>query len=47
MANRRLKAMETGKYGPSLPLAFRIAQLFGVTVEEVFTSPSRRQSKAS
>jgi len=29
-------ALEAGKYAPSLPLAFRIARVFGVTVEEVF-----------
>ncbi len=29
-------ALEAGKYAPSLPLAFRIAHTFGVTVEEVF-----------
>lgn len=29
-------AIESGKYAPSLPLAFRIARTFGVGVEEVF-----------
>jgi len=29
-------AIEAGKYAPSLPLAFRIARVFGVTVEGVF-----------
>jgi putative transcriptional regulator len=29
-------ALEAGKYAPSLPLAFRIARAFGVTVEDVF-----------
>jgi putative transcriptional regulator len=29
-------ALEAGKYAPSLPLAFRIARVFGVTVEDVF-----------
>ena len=29
-------ALESGKYGPSLSLAFRIARVFGVTVEGVF-----------
>lgn len=33
-------AIETGKYDPSLPLAFRIAELFGMAIEEVFVSPS-------
>ncbi len=29
-------ALEANKYAPSLPLAFRIANVFGVSVEEVF-----------
>jgi len=29
-------ATEAGKYAPSLPLAFRIAQTFGVPIEQVF-----------
>lgn len=29
-------AIEAGKYAPSLPLAFRIARTFGVSVEQVF-----------
>lgn len=29
-------ALEQGKYVPSIELAFRIAQVFGVTLEEVF-----------
>ena len=29
-------AIETGKYDPSLPLAFKIARLFGLSIEEIF-----------
>ncbi|HEV2879347.1 MAG TPA: helix-turn-helix transcriptional regulator [Candidatus Eremiobacteraceae bacterium] len=29
-------AMETGKYAPSLPLAFKVAKAFGMTIEEIF-----------
>ena len=29
-------AIESGKYAPSLPLAFKIARTFGVPIEEVF-----------
>ena len=29
-------AIESGKYSPSLPLAFRIARVFGLRVDEVF-----------
>ena len=29
-------ALERGKYNPSLPLAFRLARVFGTTIEELF-----------
>jgi putative transcriptional regulator len=29
-------AIETGKYDPSLPLAFRLAKVFGKRIEEIF-----------
>ena len=29
-------AIEAGKYAPSLPLAFKIARTFGVSIEDVF-----------
>lgn len=29
-------AIESGKYDPSLPLAFRIAEVFGLRIEEIF-----------
>lgn len=29
-------AMETGKYAPSLPLAFKVAKAFGLKIEEIF-----------
>jgi putative transcriptional regulator len=34
-------AIETGRYDPSLPLAFKIAELFGLSIEDIFTSPSK------
>jgi len=46
VSRQSVNAVETGKYDPSLPLAFRIAELFGLTIEEVFVSPSRRSSGA-
>ena len=36
VSRQSVNAIETGKYDPSLPLAFRIARLFGLTVEQVF-----------
>ena len=46
VSRQSVNAIETGRYDPSLPLAFRIAELFGLAIEEVFESPSRRQSGA-
>ena len=46
VSRQSVNAIETGKYDPSLPLAFRIAELFDRTIEDIFTSPSRRSSKA-
>ena len=36
VSRQSVNAIETGKYDPSLPLAFRIARLFGLTVEDIF-----------
>lgn len=36
VSRQTVNAIETGKYDPSLPLAFRIARLFALTVEEIF-----------
>ena len=41
VSRQSVNAIETGKYDPSLPLAFRIAELFGMAIEQVFTSPSK------
>ncbi len=36
VSRQSVNAIETGKYDPSLPLAFRIARLFDLTIEAVF-----------
>ena len=46
VSRQSVNAIETGRYDPSLPLAFRIAELFGLSIEEIFTSPGRYDSKA-
>jgi putative transcriptional regulator len=46
VSRQSVNAIETGKYDPSLPLAFRVAELFGLAIEDVFESPSRRSSAA-
>jgi putative transcriptional regulator len=36
VSRQTVYAIETGRYDPSLPLAFKIAQLFGGRIEDVF-----------
>ena len=36
VSRQTVNAIETGKYDPSLPLAFRIARLFGQPIETIF-----------
>lgn len=37
VSRQTVNAIETGKYDPSLPLAFRIAGLFALSIESIFT----------
>ena len=37
ISRQSVNAIETGKYDPSLPLAFRIAHLFELTIEQIFS----------
>jgi putative transcriptional regulator len=41
VSRQSVNAIETGRYDPSLPLAFRIAELFGLPVEQIFSSDNR------
>ncbi len=36
VSRQAVNAIETGKHDPSLPLAFRIARLFQLRIEEIF-----------
>jgi putative transcriptional regulator len=36
VSRQSVNAIETGKYDPSLPLAFRIAAIFGLPIETIF-----------
>lgn len=36
ISRQSVNAIETGKYDPSLPLAFALARLFGVKIEDIF-----------
>jgi putative transcriptional regulator len=37
VSRQSVNAIETGKYDPSLPLAFRIARLFDLPIEQIFS----------
>lgn len=37
VSRQTVNAIETGRYDPSLPLAFSIARLFGRRIEDIFT----------
>lgn len=37
VSRQTVNAIETGKYDPSLPLAFAIARLFALRIEDIFT----------
>jgi putative transcriptional regulator len=43
VSRQTINAIETGKYDPSLPLAFKIAKLFGQPLETIFF-PNRDES---
>ena len=38
VSRQSVNAIETGKYDPSLPLAFRIAALFDLPIEAIFSN---------
>ncbi|MGA2084744.1 MAG: helix-turn-helix transcriptional regulator [Terracidiphilus sp.] len=37
VSRQSVNAIETGKFDPSLPLAFKLARLFETTIEAIFT----------
>jgi putative transcriptional regulator len=48
VSRQTVNAIETGKFDPSLPLAFRAARLFGRAVEDIFfDDPERTRSDAA
>ena len=40
VSRQAVNAIETGKYDPSLPLAFKIARLFNQSIEDIFLDGS-------
>ena len=44
VSRQAVNAIETGKHDPSLPLAFRLARLFALRIEEIFERTATRES---
>ena len=40
VSRQTVNAIETGKFDPSLPVAFRLARLFDLAIEEIFIDES-------
>ncbi len=47
VSRQTIIAIERGKYDPSLPLAFKMAFLFGMSIEEIFEPDESVQNKHS
>ena len=47
VSRQTVNAIETGKYDPSLPLAFKIAALFELAIEDVFEPDEKRKRSAA
>ena len=45
VSRQTVNAVETGKYDPSLPLAFKIARLAGAKIEEIFEPDEEKGGK--
>jgi putative transcriptional regulator len=47
VSRQSVNAIETGKYDPSLPLAFKIARVFALSIEEIFTDDDASAAEAA
>ena len=45
VSRQSVNAIETSRFDPSLPLAFRIADIFGLPIEQIFDNPARENSQ--
>lgn len=45
VSRQTVNALEVGKYDPSLPLAFRIARVFGKRIEQIFVDAGEQEIK--
>jgi len=46
VSRQSVNAIETGKYDPSLPLAFKLAKLFETAIEEIFQDEQKADRRA-
>ena len=46
VSRQTVNAVETGKYDPSLPLAFKLARVFGAPIEALFDPDDERSGPA-
>jgi len=44
VSRQTINAIETGKYDPGLPLAFRIARLFDMAIEDIFSPGMEKET---
>ena len=44
VSRQSVNAIETGKYDPSLPLAFKIARVFAMPIEQIFSDEAEARS---
>ena len=42
VSRQSVNAIETGKFDPSLPLAFKLARLFGMPIEQIFSDEEQQ-----
>ena len=47
VSRQAVNAIETGKYDPSLPLAFKLARLFDMPIEQIFIDDSSGDGNAA
>mgnify|MGYP003386047429 CR=1 FL=1 len=47
VSRQTINSIETGKYDPSLPLAFKIASVFGLTIEAIFEAEPAPGARAA
>lgn len=45
VSRQSVNAIETGRFDPSLPLAFRIADIFSLPIEQIFDNPARENNQ--